>query len=73
MKKRSMIEGRRILRHEAGESLLTGEHCPSSGWWAAEVELQAVQFISEGSLMPAIQGAAVSGVRLSGVLAGRVE
>jgi hypothetical protein len=40
----------------------TGEHCPRSGWWLTASEEQEAgpsanaRFISEGSLMPAVEG-----------------
>lgn len=59
MKKRSLISrGGRGLNSRL--SLLTGEHCPESGWWASEAEPQTARFISEGSVMPAHRGVAVS-------------
>lgn len=37
--------------------LRTGDHCTETGWWTNE-ELNASRFITEGSLMPSVEGMA---------------
>ena len=45
------------IRRESrpGHFLHTGEHCTATGWWAP-LNLGGPRFITEGSLMPAIDG-----------------
>lgn len=35
----------------------TGTHCPVSGWWSPNGELQDSQVFFEGCLMPSFEGA----------------
>lgn len=37
--------------------LRTGDHCPATGWWTT-VERDASRFLTEGSLLPSVQGQA---------------
>lgn len=38
----------------------TGHHCPVTGWWEPGGDAARRRFISEGSLMPALNGSSVS-------------
>ncbi|MDT0197477.1 hypothetical protein Q9R30_19220 [Arthrobacter sp. AB6] len=48
-------------QHTTGmpQSPRTGEHCPVNGWWAPFNDEKNTHFITEGSLMPSINGSAV--------------
>lgn len=35
---------------------LTGDHCPSTGWWAPLSQNGGPLYIAEGSVMPAVDG-----------------
>jgi hypothetical protein len=34
----------------------TGEHCPANGWWAPLNDETDAHFITEGSVMPSVNG-----------------
>lgn len=38
----------------------TGDHCPANGWWAPLGNESGAQFITEGSIMPAVSGRPIS-------------
>jgi hypothetical protein len=38
----------------------TGEHCPATGWWIPEGTTEPWQYLSEGNLVPPLNGAATS-------------
>ena len=40
---------------DARVASLTGHHCPQAGWWLSDEDLHP-RFISEGDVMPAING-----------------
>lgn len=60
MKKRSLISSKRQSGPRPISAVRTGDHCPTSGWWAPDRDAQARQFVSEGSLMPTSNGTATS-------------
>ena len=60
MKKRSLISSKRRSGSGLISTIRTGDHCPTSGWWAPDGDAQARQFVSEGSLMPTSNGTATS-------------
>ena len=62
VKRRSPVRPKAVAEIGMPAVLRTGDHCPSSGWWAPKTEPGAAQFISEGSVVPAYQGAAVAWV-----------
>ena len=41
--------------YDARVASLTGHHCPQTGWWLADEDLDQ-RFISEGDVMPAVNG-----------------
>ena len=53
MKRRSPLP-RSIRRNAAAAS--TGEHCPATGWWIPQGSTEPRRYLSEGSLMPALNG-----------------
>lgn len=41
--------------YDARVASLTGHHCPQTGWWLADEDLDQ-RFIFEGDVMPAVNG-----------------
>ncbi len=56
MKKRSQLEHALIGESGRPQSPRTGDHCPASGWWAPLHHETDAHFITEGSIMPSING-----------------
>lgn len=52
MKKRPLAS---LATYNIRVASLTGHHCPQAGWWLADEDLNP-RFISEGDVMPAING-----------------
>ena len=52
MKKRPLAS---LATSDARLACLTGHHCPETGWWLADEDLDP-RFISEGDVMPAVNG-----------------
>ncbi|MEV7662031.1 hypothetical protein [Paenarthrobacter sp. NPDC089316] len=38
------------------ETASTGHHCPKTGWWSLRWHEEAATFITEGQIMPAVDG-----------------
>ena len=51
MKRRSQVQVPR-----SGTVLITGHHCPKTGWWSPVLTGGEARYITEGSLMPAAGG-----------------
>lgn len=60
MKKISTAAAKRAIEFSKYARVRTGDHCPNSGWWTPEGDPETTLFVSEGSLMPAHNGVAVS-------------
>ena len=61
MKRRELISRPRLAaRAVTGAKITTatatGEHCPATGWWIPQGTTESWQYLSEGNLMPAING-----------------
>jgi hypothetical protein len=60
MKRRELISRPRLAaRAVTGAKITTataGEHCPATGWWIPQGTNESWQYLSEGNLMPAING-----------------
>ncbi|MDR6558122.1 hypothetical protein J2809_002492 [Arthrobacter pascens] len=52
MKKRPLAS---LATSDARVASLTGHHCPQTGWWSADEDVDA-RFIAEGDVMPAVNG-----------------
>lgn len=59
MKRRTTVSQHRLIRRNVPNvpaTAATGEHCPATGWWIAQGTAGAGQYLSEGSLLPALNG-----------------
>ncbi|MBT2523571.1 hypothetical protein [Arthrobacter sp. ISL-28] len=54
MKRRSPLP--RSIHRNAAAATSTGEHCPATGWWIPQGSPEPWRYLSEGSLMPALNG-----------------
>lgn len=54
MKRRSPMP--RSIRRTAGAAISTGEHCPATGWWIPQGSTEPWRYLSEGRVMPALNG-----------------
>lgn len=67
MKSRASLTSTRTARHSFPGIVRTGAHCPVAGFWRPQGRADAKQvFVSEGSLMPAIDGRPVVWILSSG-------
>ena len=41
----------------------TGEHCPATGWWIPQGSTEPWRYLSEGSVMPALNGQPTAWIR----------
>lgn len=57
MKKRNPMKAPLASDFRMAHSARTGDHCPTSGWWVALNEEGNRYFLTEGSIMPSINGA----------------
>ncbi|MBT2513477.1 hypothetical protein [Arthrobacter sp. ISL-30] len=60
MKKRILLQHTGLSDNGKSQSLWTGHHCPSSGWWAPVNDDENFHFILEGSIMPSVNGIPMS-------------
>lgn len=60
MKKRILLQYPRLSSNGKSPNPLTGDHCPASGWWAPLNDEENPHFITEGSIMPSVNGIAMS-------------
>lgn len=58
MKNRNQLQRKRPSGAGRPGTVRTGEHCPVSGWWAPLDDEARPQFLSEGSIMPSVNGIA---------------
>lgn len=56
MKNRSQLQRTRPSGVDWPYMPRTGEHCPVTGWWAPLEDESHPQFVTEGSLMPSVNG-----------------
>lgn len=54
MKRRSPLP--RPLHRTAVATTSTGEHCPETGWWIPQGRTEPWRYLSEGGMMPALNG-----------------
>ena len=54
MKRRSPLP--RSIHRTASAAASTGEHCPATGWWIPRGSTEPGRYLSEGSVMPALNG-----------------
>lgn len=54
MKRRSPQH--RATHRPTAAATRTGEHCPATGWWTPQGSTQPGRYLSEGSVMPALNG-----------------
>lgn len=59
MKRRSPLP----IHQAAAASISTGEHCPATGWWIPEGTTEPWRHLSEGSVMPALNGQPTAWIR----------
>jgi hypothetical protein len=65
MKKRMPRQTAVRVKRAISKSTCTGDHCPTTGWWAPATKPEDSHFISEGNLMPSQSGQAGRWVFLS--------
>lgn len=46
----------RSIHQAAAATTSTGEHCPETGWWIPQGTSEPWRYVSEGSVMPALNG-----------------
>jgi hypothetical protein len=46
----------RSIHRPAAAATRTGEHCPATGWWIPQGSTEPGRYLSEGSVMPALNG-----------------
>lgn len=56
MKNRNQLQRIRTSGADRPHMPRTGEHCPVSGWWAPLEDESHQQFVTEGSIMPSVNG-----------------
>lgn len=54
MKRRSLLP--HSVRRAAVSPTSTGEHCPETGWWIPQGSTEPGRHLSEGTVMPALNG-----------------
>lgn len=57
MKNRTRLHPVRLSENSWAIGPRTGEHCPANGWWAPVDGEGDACFITEGSIMPSVNGA----------------
>jgi hypothetical protein len=65
MKKRTPRQTAVRVKRGTSKGPRTGDHCPTTGWWAPANRPEDSHFISEGNLMPSQSGQAGRWVFLS--------
>jgi hypothetical protein len=61
MKRRSPLP--RSIYSNAVTATATGEHCPATGWWIPQDTTEPWRYLSEGSVVPALDGRPATWVR----------
>lgn len=56
MKNRNQLQRSRPSGADWPPMPRTGEHCPVSDWWVPLEEESQPQFVTEGSIMPSVNG-----------------
>lgn len=41
-----------LIRNHVPVKATTGDHCPFTGWWAAELATHAIVYLWKGTMMP---------------------
>ncbi|KRE71630.1 hypothetical protein [Arthrobacter sp. Soil762] len=57
MKNRGRLHHVRLSENSRALGPRTGEHCPVNGWWAPLEGEGDARFITEGTIMPSVNGA----------------
>jgi hypothetical protein len=60
MKKRILLQHTLLSGSGRAQTPRTGDHCPASGWWAPLNDEENPHFITEGSIMPSVNGTAMN-------------
>lgn len=56
MKKRILLQHTPLSGNGKFQTPRTGDHCPASGWWAPLSDEERPLFITEGNIMPSVNG-----------------
>lgn len=60
MKKRNQVKAPPARGFQMAHSARTGDHCPANGWWVPLDDEGNGRFLTEGSIMPSVNGATSS-------------